>query len=149
MSTLAKNPRAKFDYQILETIEAGLVLKGHEVKAVRDGSISLKGAHASVVKGEVWLINAHIGAYKKAGDLKDYDPTRSRKLLIHKRELKKLIGTLQSQGLTLIPISVYTRGRRLKVELGLARGKKKYEKRETIKKRAVDREIRSTLRQKA
>lgn len=146
---LAKNPRAKFDYQIRDTIEAGLVLLGHEVKSARSGNISLKGAYASLAKNELWLLNAHIGAYQKAGHLKDYDPTRSRKLLIRKSELKKLIGTLQSQGLTLVPISVYTKGRRLKVELGLARGKKKYEKRETIKKRAVDKEIQRALSRKA
>lgn len=145
MPTLATNPKAKFDYQILDTLEAGLVLTGQEVKSARGGNISLKGAHAGIVKGELWLINAHIGAYQKAGDLKDYDSTRSRKLLIKKRELAKLIGTLQSKGLTLIPVSVYTKGRRLKVELGLARGKKKYEKREVIKKRDIDREIRMKL----
>ena len=143
--TLAKNPRAKFDYEILETLEAGLVLTGQEVKSARAGNLSLKGAHAVLAKNELWLLNMHIGAYKKAGVLGNYDPTHSRRLLIHKSELKKLIGTLQSKGLTLIPVSVYTSGRRLKVELGLARGKKKHEKRETIKKRDVDREIRRKL----
>lgn len=145
MPIIAKNPRARFDYEILDTLEAGLMLTGQEVKSARGGNISLKGAHASLVKGELWLLNAHIGLYKKAGDIKDYDPTRSRKLLTRKRETKKLIGALRNKGLTLVPISVYTKGRRLKVELGLARGKKKYEKREIIKKRDIDREIRKRL----
>ena len=146
MSALALNKRAGFDYEILKTFEAGLVLSGSEVKAIRDHQISLKGAYITLSQGEAWLINAHIGAYKKAGNLKDYDPTRSRKLLIHKKELNKLIGTLHSKGLTLVPVSVYTKGRRLKLELGVARGKKKYEKRELIKQRDVDREIRAKMK---
>lgn len=146
MPTLAQNPRAKFDYDILKTYEAGIVLEGHEVKSVRASNVSLKGAYATLKGGELWLLNAHISPYKKAGHLKDYDPTRSRKLLLHARELKELIGTLQSQRLTLIPISLYTRGRRLKVELGLGRGRKKYEKREVIKKRVTEREIRETVK---
>lgn len=148
MPTFAQNPRARFDYDILKTYEAGIVLTGQEVKAVRGGNVSLKGAYATLHGEELWLLNAHIGAYKKAGPLKDYEPTRSRKLLLHNREIKELIGKVQSQGLTLVPLSLYTRGRRLKVELGVARGRKKYEKREVIKKRAADREIRERLRQK-
>lgn len=148
MTTFAANPRAKFDYDILKSYEAGVVLTGPEVKAVRAGQVSLKGAYAAIHGDELWLLNAHISPYAKAGRLTDYEPTRSRKLLLHSRELKELIGKVQSQGLTLIPISVYTRGRRLKVELGVARGRKKYEKREVLKKRAADREIRERLRQK-
>lgn len=148
MPTLATNPRAKFDYDILKKYEAGIVLTGQEVKSVRGGNVSLKGAYATLHSGELWLINAHIGAYSKAGNLKDYDPTRSRKLLLHGRELSELIGKMQSQRLTLVPLSVYTRERRLKVELGLGRGRKKYEKREVMKKRAVEREIRGLLRVK-
>lgn len=148
MPTLAQNPRAKFDYDILKTLEVGIVLTGQEVKSVRAGNVSLKGAYATIHSGELWLLNAHIGAYKKAGRLADYDPTRSRKLLLHNREIKELIGALQSQRLTLIPLSLYTRGRRLKVELGLGRGRKKYEKREVLKKRAVAREIRNTLKRR-
>lgn len=148
MPTLATNSRAKFDYDILKTYEAGIVLTGQEVKSVRSGNVSLKGAYATIHDNELWLLNAHIGAYKKAGPLKDYEPTRSRKLLMHNREIKELIGKVQSQGLTLIPLSLYTRGRRLKVELGLGRGRKKYEKREVIKKRAVAREIRNTLKRR-
>lgn len=149
MSTLATNFRAKFDYDILKTFEAGLVLTGQEVKSARGGNVSLKGAYATLKGEEVWLLNAHIGAYKKAGALKDYEPTASRKLLLHTREIQELVGAVRTQGLTLIPLSLYTRGRRLKVELGLARGRKKYEKKEVIKKRAIQREIRSVLRIKA
>ena len=148
MSTLAINSRAKFDYDILKKFEAGIVLSGQEVKSVRGGNVSLKGAYATLHGEEVFLLNAHIGAYKKAGALVGYEPTRTRKLLLRRREIKELIGSIQSQGLTLIPMSLYTRGRRLKVELGLARGRKKYEKREVIKKRAVEREIRTALKQR-
>ena len=125
------------------------MLSGQEVKSVRGGNVSLKGAYATLKAGEVWLLNAHISPYKKAGALPSYDPTRSRKLLLRAREIKELMGKLEAERLTLVPLSVYTRGRRLKVELGLGRGRKKYEKREVIKKRAVDREIREKLKRKA
>ncbi|KKW17380.1 MAG: SsrA-binding protein [Candidatus Magasanikbacteria bacterium GW2011_GWA2_50_22] len=148
MSTIAQHPRAKLDYDISKTYEAGLVLSGPEVKSVRNGDVSLKGAYATLKAGELWLLNAHIGPYKKAGGLVNYEPTKSRKLLLHKRELAELIGALHTQHLTLVPISIYTRGRRIKVEIGLARGRKKYEKREILKKRTIQKEIRQTLRQK-
>jgi len=149
MSTLATNPRAKFDYEILKTYEAGIVLLGHEVKSVRAGNVSLKGAFATLHNGEVNLINAHIGAYPKAGILKGYDPTHTRTLLLHKKEVNEIIGKLHTHGLTLIPISLYTKGRRLKLSLGLGKGRKKYEKREVIKKRDVEREMRSALRRRS
>lgn len=145
MPVLATNPRAKFDYDISDKFSAGIVLSGQEVKSVREGNVSLKGAYAVIKQGEIWLLNAHISPYKKAGRLNDYDPTRSRKLLLRAREIKKIAGTLQSKGLTLVPISVYTNRRRLKIEIGLGRGRKKYEKREVIKKRDTDREIRRKL----
>lgn len=148
MPTLATNSRARFDYDILKKFEAGIVLTGQEVKSVREGNVSLKGAYATLHRGEVFLLNAHIGPYKKAGPLPAYEPTASRKLLLHIREVKELIGAIHTQGLTLVPLSLYTRGRRLKVELGLARGRKKYEKREVIKKRAVQKEIQQVLRRK-
>ncbi len=148
MPTLATNARAKFDYDILKKFEGGLVLTGQEVKSVRAGNVSLKGAYATLHGEEVFLLNAHIGPYKKAGALVGYEPTHTRKLLLRRREIKELIGAIQSQGLTLIPMSLYTRGRRLKVELGLARGRKKYEKREVIKKRDIEREIRTALKRK-
>jgi len=149
MSTiLANNPRAKFDYDILQTWEAGLVLTGQEVKSIRGGHCSLKGAYATLRNNELWLLSAHIAPYPKAGPLPNYDPTRSRKLLLRQDELKKLIGRLRTERLTLVPLQVYTKGRRLKIEIGLGRGKRKYEKKESIKKMAVKREIAKALRQK-
>ena len=147
--TLARNQRAKFDYDIIKTYEAGIILTGQEVKSVRAGNVSLKGAYAALHNGELWLLNAHISPYQKAGQLKDYEPTHSRKLLLHSRELKELIGKLQAERLTLIPISVYTARRRVKLELGLGRGRKRFEKREVIKKRDIQKEIRQVLKQKA
>ena len=149
MSTLVTNRHAKFEYDILKKFEAGIVLSGQEVKSVREGNISLKGAYATVTGNEVWLLNAHIGAYKKAGPLAGYDPTHTRKLLLRRREINELIGAVKTAGLTLVPLSLYTKGRRLKVEIGLARGRKQYEKREVIKKRDIQKEIRQVLKQKA
>lgn len=148
MPTLVTNRHVKFEYDILKKFEAGIVLSGQEVKSVREGNISLKGAYATVTGNEVWLLNAHIGPYKKAGPLSGYDPTHTRKLLLRRREISELIGAVKTQGLTLVPLSLYTKGRRLKVEIGLARGRKQYEKRDVIKKRAVDREIQAVLRRR-
>jgi SsrA-binding protein len=145
---LATNPKAHSDYQILETYEAGIVLSGQEVKSIRQGHLSLKGAYATIRQGEAWLLGAYIAPYQKAGPLPYYDPTRSRKLLLKKEELKKIIGRLKTQHLTLVPLTVYTKGRYLKIELGLGRGKKKYEKKEIIKKRAIAREIERMMRRK-
>jgi SsrA-binding protein len=146
MPTLAINKKAKHDYEIIDTFEAGLVLLGHEVKSVRGGGLSLQGAYAAVRGGEAWLIGAHIRRYSPAGRLEGYDPERTRKLLLRRRELQRLIGKLQEKRLTLVPISVYTRGSKIKVELGLARGKKQYEKREALRKRDLDRELRRSLK---
>ena len=146
MPVLADNRRAFHEYDIKETLEAGLVLLGHEVKAVRDGHVSLKGSYAIVRDNEAWLINAHISPYKKAGPLPGYDPTHSRKLLLHAQEIASLLGKLQSDRLTLVPLKVYTSKRRIKVALGLGKGKKQYEKRETIKKRDIEREIQRSLK---
>ena len=153
MPELAKNKRAFFDYDILETFEAGIVLSGQEVKSVRQGNVSLKGAfvtlrHLPKKKNvvEAWLTNAHITPYAKAGPLPGYDPTRTRKLLMHARELATLMGKRKQAGLTLLPLSLYTQRNRIKVHVGLGRGKKKYEKRETIKRRETDRTIRESLK---
>lgn len=141
----ASNRQAKRDYEILNTIEAGLVLTGQEVKSVRSGHMKLQGSYASIARGELWLIGAHIAKYAAAGPLPDFDAHRSRKLLIHGRELKHLVGKIQERGLTLVPLRVYTRRALIKVELGLGRGRKQYEKREVIKKRDLDRELRATM----
>jgi SsrA-binding protein len=146
MPELAYNKKAKFDYQILEPFEAGLMLTGQEVKSVRAGRMSLLGAYVTIARGAAWLINANIQKYPQAGPQPEYDPDRTRKLLLHRREIQKLAGKLEQKGLTLVPISVYTKGSKIKLEFGLARGKKQFEKKETIKRRDVDREIRRSLK---
>lgn len=135
MGTLATNKRARFDYDILETFEAGLQLLGHEVKSTKMGNVSLKSSYVVVGQKGAHLINAHIGRYSKAGPLPGYEPTRSRSVLLKKRELAYLQGKTHEQGLTLVPLSVYTKRTLIKLELGLGRGRKKYDKREAIKQR--------------
>lgn len=146
MPTLAENKKAKFEYQILDTFEAGLMLLGHEVKSARLGRMSLLGSYVTIARGALWLIGAHIQRYPQAGPLPEYDPNRTRKLLLHKREIAKIAGKLEQKGLTLVPLSAYTKGSKIKLSFGLARGKKLYEKKETIKRRESDREIRRSLK---
>ena len=146
MPKLAENRKGLFDFEILERYEGGLMLHGHEVKSVRNGGMKLKGAYVTMRGGEVWLLGAHIQKYTKAGSVQEYDPDRIRKVLLHKRELRSLTGKLEQKGLTLVPISVYTKGSKIKIEIGLARGKKQFEKKEKIKKRDLDREIRRSLK---
>ena len=146
MPTLAVNKRAHFDYEILEKFEAGIVLQGNEVKTVRGNRMGLLGAYVTISRGAAWLMGAHIPRYPQAGPQPGYDPDRNRKLLLHKREIKRLAGKLEQKGLTLVPISVYTKASMIKLEFGLARGKRQYEKRESIRKRDVDREIRRSLK---
>lgn len=140
MKTVATNKRARFDYDILETMEAGLALSGAEVKSVKAGHVSLKGAYATISHAGPVIINMHVRHYEPAGT-RVSDPTRTRGLLLHKREVDYLRGKSQEQGLTIVPISVYIKGNLVKVSLGLGRGKKKYDKRETIKKRDHKKEI--------
>lgn len=154
MTKLATNRRATFDYKILEKYEAGIQLTGQEVKSAKNKNISLKGAYVTINNTgpgghpEAWLINCHVSPYNKAGDLPDYDPTRSRKLLLHKKEIRNLIGKLTQKGLTLVPLSLYTSKSRVKVKFGIGRGKKQFDKREDIKKRDSDRRLQRALRQK-
>ncbi len=143
MPVLAQNKKARFDYEILETFEAGLVLFGHEVKAARSGHVSLKGSYISLRDDGLYLISSLIGLYKYAGQVKDYDPNRERKLLVSKKELGFLAGKRQEKGLTLVPVKLYTKHSFLKLEFALARGKTQYDKRESIKKRDLDRQIRT------
>jgi SsrA-binding protein len=145
MKILAENKKARFSYEILDEFEAGIMLSGAEVKSVRAGQISLKEAFATVKQGEIFLTNAHISHYKPSGKA-EYDPTRSRKLLLKKEEIRKLVGKVQSDGNTLVPIKIYDKNGKIKVEIGLGKGKKKYDKRETIKKREQEREIRRALK---
>jgi len=148
MSILATNKRANFDYEISETFEAGLVLFGHEVKSIKSSHISLKGAFITISKTaknlpELYLANSYVSPYKYAGKLKDYKPDRPRKLLLSKKEINYLIGKKKEQGLTLIPTKIYTKKGLIKLEFGVGRGKRKYEKREDIKNRDIDRELKT------
>jgi SsrA-binding protein len=140
------NKRAYFDYQILETIEAGIVLKGQEVKSVKLGQMSLKGSYAIIKDGEAFLINAHISPYKMAGSLFDYNPVQTRKLLLHKNQINSLIGKSKTKGLTLLPLKVYTKKGRIKVLVGLGKGKKKYDKREMIREREAKRRVERAMK---
>lgn len=146
MSSLAYNKRAKFDYDLLETFEGGLVLTGPEVKSVKAGHVQFKGAFLDIKRGELWLKNAFVSKYGPAGPQLTYVPDRDRKVLVHKRELKRLIGKRKAEGLTLIPVSLYTKNNVVKLEFAIAKGKKVHEKRESIKKREVDRTIRAALK---
>jgi len=154
MPVLAVNKRAHFDYEIQETYEAGLTLYGHEVKSIKTGHISLKGAFVVMKTApgrplpEVFLINAHIPFYRYANNVKSYDPYRSRKLLLKKKEIAYLIGKKQTEGLTLVPIKVYTKHSLVKLEFGVGKGKKKIDKRETIKKRELNREARTLTKRR-
>ncbi|MBT3231137.1 SsrA-binding protein SmpB [Candidatus Uhrbacteria bacterium] len=141
MPTLATNKRAKFDYDLIHEFEGGLVLTGAEVKSAKKGHMSLQGSFLTVRKNELWLRNTHIGKYAPAGEQTDYNPTQDRKVLVHKAEIKKMIGKKDSQGLTIVPIRVYTKGSLVKIAFALARGKRKYEKRDSIKKRDIEKRM--------
>ncbi len=147
MAVITINKRANFDYEILENFEAGIVLSGQEVKSTKTGHISLVGSYVIIRDTEAWLVGAHISPYKMAGHLPGYDPTRSRKLLLHKKELLSLVGKIKQKGLTLVPLKVYTKKGKIKLEFGLARGKKKYEKRESIKKREIEKKMREAMKE--
>ena len=152
MKPLTENRKAWFDYEILDKYEAGLVLYGHEVKAVKAGQVSLKGSFISVRtkdgKTELYLVGGQISPYKQAGPMPDYNQTRERKLLLNRREISHLLGKRQTEGLTLIPLKIYTNHSFLKLEFAIARGKKQYDKRESIKKRELDRSLRSLTKRK-
>ena len=143
---LSENRRARFDYDIIDTYEAGIELKGFEVKSVTSGRGNLTGAYAIVRGGEVWLLNMEIPPYQPANMPSDYDSTRTRRLLLKKEEIKVLTGKIKERGLTLIPLKLYSKNRRIKIALGLGKAKKKYDKREAIKKRETEREIRRQMR---
>ena len=148
MPTLATNPRAKYDYHILKTYEAGMVLAGHEVKAIKTGHISLKGSYVTIKNEEAWLINAQIPPYQPKNTPADYQPSQTRKLLLNKREIKSLIGQSKRKGLTLVPLRVYTKKGKIKLAFALGLGKQKVDKREKIIKREVKRRIDRALREK-
>jgi len=139
--SLIENKKARFNYEILETYEAGLELQGLEVKSLRKGQGSLEGAHVIVRGGEAYLVGATIPPYQAGNTPKDYDPARTRRLLLTKKQIGELAEYENKKGLTIIPLSVYNKNSRLKLSVGVARGKKKYDKRESIKKRDLEREI--------
>jgi SsrA-binding protein len=144
---IADNRKARFDFQILATYKAGLVLSGSEVKSIREGKVNLKESFGRIEHEEVWIYGMHINPYKRA-DRNKLDPLRPRKVLLQKRELVKLIGKVAEKGLTLVPLKIFFDGNWAKVELGLAKAKKKYEKREVIRTREVKREIEKAFKGK-
>jgi len=148
MKNLAENKRARFDYDLLETYQAGLKLLGPEVKSVRAGHLSLKGAFVTFHDGQPYLTNATIPPWQIKNTPDNYDPTRPRPLLLKKDEIKRLLGAKQAQGLTIIPISVYNAGRTIKLDIALARGKKAYSKKEQKKSKDIKRDIDRMLRGK-
>lgn len=143
--TITVNRKAYHDYHILETVEAGMVLTGTEIKSIRAGRVNLRDAFARPEAGELWLFNAHIARYE-AGSHSNHEPTRPRKLLLHRRQIDSLIGTMTQKNLTLVPLKLYIKNRTAKVELGIARGKRLYDKREAIARREADREIERSLK---
>ena len=136
----AENRKARHDYTVLETIECGIVLTGTEVKSVRHGEVSLSGSYGAVLKGELWLVGADIAAYK-FGNRFNHEPKSMRKLLVHAKEVRDLQLKTEAKGLTLIPLKVYLKKGRIKLELGVCRGKALHDKRETLKKKSIDRDL--------
>ncbi|HQZ39047.1 MAG TPA: SsrA-binding protein SmpB [Vicinamibacterales bacterium] len=144
---IADNRKAFHDFHILETFEAGIALLGTEVKGIREGRANLRDAYARVEQGEVWLYNVHINPYTHRGYV-DHDPRRKRRLLLHRQEIRKLIGKTVEKGLTLVPTKLYFKNGRVKVALALAKGKQAHDKRETIRRREVDRETRAAVKER-
>ena len=144
---IAENRKARHDYFVLETYEAGIELVGTEVKSIRSGNVNLKDSWCAIEHGELFLRDMHVSPYEK-GNVFNRDPRRVRRLLMHKREILKLFGTLKTQGLTLIPLSLYFKDGRVKVQLGLCKGKQLHDKRDSMAKKDSDREIQRALRQK-
>lgn len=143
----ATNKKAFHDYFILDKLEAGIVLLGTEVKSIREARINLKDSYATIKQGEAFLLNCHISPYSH-GNRQNHDPMRVRKLLLHEKEIRKMIGKIQEKGLTLVPLRVYLRRGRIKVELGIARGKKLHDKRESERRKEMDQEARAAMRQR-
>jgi SsrA-binding protein len=148
LKTLSTNRKARYDYHIEETYEAGIVLLGSEVKSIRQGRANLRDSYAAFERGELFLQNCHISPYQTAGRFPP-DPLRPRKLLMRREEIQRLVGKVEEKGLTLVPLSLYLKGRHVKVELALARGKKQYDRREDIKRREADREVAQASRGRA
>ncbi len=144
---ISDNRKARHDYSIEESFEAGIALTGSEIKSLRNGRLNLRGGYARVVDGEIWLYDVHISPYDQSGKYYNHEPTRSRKLLLHRREISRIAGLVDRQGYTLVPVRAYFKGRRAKIELGLGKGKKLHDKRDDIAerdaKRSIDRMMKS------
>ncbi|RKX79669.1 MAG: SsrA-binding protein [Spirochaetes bacterium] len=144
---LAENKRARFDYQVEDRLECGIELKGTEVKSVKSGRFSFSDSYARIKEGELWLIGLHIPPYPQ-GNIFNHEPDRDRKLLVHKQEIKRLKRKVEEKGVTLVPLKLYTKRGLVKVDLGLCRGKRKYDKREDIKRRDLDREQERAIKER-
>ena len=144
LKVVSTNKKARFEFFILETFEAGLVLKGTEIKSVRNGQISLQEAYVRTNGEEIWLVGAHIAPYENASAYQ-HDPKRDRKLLMHKKQIRKIFDEVRIKGMTIVPIRVYLKDGKAKLEIGLAKGKKQYDKRDAIKERDVERETSRSL----
>ena len=145
--TVTLNRKAYHDYHVLESLEVGIVLTGTEIKSIRDGRVNIRDAYAKPEDGELWLFNAHIAGYK-AGSRYNHEPNRPRKLLLHRRQINELTGLVTQKGLTLVPLKLYIKRGVAKLELGVVRGKKQYDKREAKARRDTDREIEQALKKK-
>jgi SsrA-binding protein len=145
---IAENRKARHDYHIIDTWEAGIALLGTEVKAIREGRVNLRDSYARTEGGEVWMMNVHISPYSHRG-YAEHGETRQRKLLMHRHEIRKLIGRVAEKGLTLVPLEMYFKKGRVKVRLALAKGKQEHDKRETIRRREVDRETRAAVKERS
>lgn len=147
IKTLAVNRKANYNYEIIDRIEAGLVLLGTEIKAMREGRVEFSDSYAKPDKGELWLENAHIGAYS-AGGTYNHQPKRPRKLLLHKDQIESLTSSVDEKGLTLVPLRLYLKGGKAKIELGVARGRKRYDKRRVLKEKEREREAQEATRRR-
>ncbi len=145
--TVVTNRRARREYFIEESYEAGLVLTGSEIKSIRAGRANLQDSYVTIREGEAWLLNSHIAPYKQASH-QNHEPKRDRKLLLHRRQINRLAGRVQAKGYTIVPLRLYLKNNRAKVEIALARGKKLYDKRESLAKRQAEREIERALRRR-
>lgn len=145
---LADNKKAHFNYDVLEKHEAGIELLGFEVKSIKAGHASLDGSYAIIRGGEIYILGSKVPPYQSSNTPKDYDPERLRRLLMTKKQIRELNDKTENSGLTIVPISMYNKGGKIKVEIALAKGKKKFDKRETIKKRETDREMRRTIKER-
>jgi len=144
---IADNRKARHDFHLLETFEAGVALVGTEVKAIREGRVNLRDSFARADGGDIYVHNVHIGAYSSRG-YADHEPLRPRKLLLHRQEIQKLVGKTTERGMTMVPVQMYFKNGRVKIAISLAKGKKDYDRRETIKRREIDRETRAAVKER-